>query len=208
MRGSGPDLAPVDLFPESAGRPEQSLVVHALLGLGQEPADDDVLGPRHRHGHGIDIDIVATSEEVVVDGDAGRVEDEVDDHIAVDRLHQPALGRATGLEPDVTESSQGPVDVIRLHQQVDVVVRDGRAARPEAQAACQRVGNVPVAEGGGRTLQDREHGLDPFVRLRGRHGSLGTRHGRGQSNPRNLPAPCSPASSPCAGVARSSSSWR
>ena len=96
-------------------------------------------------------------------GPPARAEDEVDEHLAVPDLVQPVLGRRVGLHARAGECIPRALGVLRLDEEVDVVVGLGAPARPRREPAAECERNALVPEDGCHPLQrGDEAGHRPF----------------------------------------------
>ena len=105
-------------------------------------------------------------DERVVDGDARRVEDQVDEDALVPRLVEPALGRLLGTEARFGEHLQRALRVLRLDEEVEVVLGLRAAARPDRNAAAQDEGHAGLAQRRGGALQRLQKLVETGFRLR------------------------------------------
>src|SRR3954470_8048736 len=173
-------VEPVDLFAQGARDRERPGVVQRVLGEGAQHREDEVVEPQHRHPHGLDRELLGALEQGRRVVEALEVPDQVDEHLAVPRLEQPALRRALGAHPVVGERALGAVGVLLADREVEVVARGRPAARPRGHAAGEREGHVGAAERRGGALER----LGDLGRLGRRllacHGGVATRAaGRG-----------------------------
>src|SRR5919206_841759 len=134
-----PHLLPVDLLAQGARDLKAAAEVRLLLGEREELRDHDVLERRDRHRQREHLERLRAVEQLVVDGPARRVEDQVDEHVAVVSLQEPVLERPLRPEPGLAESLQRALRVLRLDEQVDVVLGLRAAAGPRREAAAERV---------------------------------------------------------------------
>src|SRR5206468_2997344 len=101
--------------------------------------------PQHAHLHRMHFRLAGAFDERVVDGDAGRVEDQVDEDALVPRLVEPTLGRLLGPEARFGEHLQRALRVLRLDEEVEVVLGLRAAPRPDRNAAAQDEGHAGLA---------------------------------------------------------------
>src|SRR5581483_6709980 len=74
---------PVDLLPQRAGDLEHRAVVEVLLGQRHQLRDHDVVERRDEHSHRVHLEHLGAVEHPVVDPEAARLEDQVDEHAVV-----------------------------------------------------------------------------------------------------------------------------
>jgi hypothetical protein len=102
-----PDAVPDDLLAERAGDFENVLVVDLVLPHAEQLRHHHVLEGHDVHRHGVDVELIGTLEHLVVDRAARRLEDDVDEHVAVPGLVEPLLGRLLDAELGRAERLEG-----------------------------------------------------------------------------------------------------
>jgi len=103
------------------------------------------------------------------DGAAGGMEDQVDENVAVPRLHEPALRWALEAKARRRERLLRPFDVALAHEEVDVVVGRRAAARPRGEPAPEEERHLRVAQRGRAALHRLDELEEGVVGL-GAHG--------------------------------------
>jgi hypothetical protein len=129
------------------GEVERVLVHRAQL------RDHDVVQRHDRQRLRLDAQLVGALQELVDPGQPGEVPDEVDQHVAVPGLEEPALRRALGPHAGADQRLQPALAVLLAHREVDVVVGRRAAAGPAGHAPGQGERHVGVTQGGGRALE-------------------------------------------------------
>jgi hypothetical protein len=109
---------------------------------------DDVLERHHEQRHRAHVHALRAPHDRVVDADAERVVDQVDQHLPVPRLQQPPLGGPLRAQPFRLEHLERALGVLGPHHQVEVVGRLRTPARPRSEAAAEQEGDLgPVQRG-------------------------------------------------------------
>ena len=174
-RGRRAHMIPVDLLAQRAGDGQQALVAQVVLGDRHQLGDQHVLERHDAHLHREHRHLFTTRDHVVVHRQPLGREDQVDEHVAVPRLHEPLLRRILRAHARVRERGDRALDVLPLDHEVEVVPRLRPAPCPRREAAAEQERHVRPAQRGGRLLQ---RGLEVGERLLfGRHGPSCTRPG-------------------------------
>ena len=154
------------------------------LAEREELRDHDVLERHHAHGRGEDLTLLSARDQLLRDGPGRRLEDEVDEHVAVVGLHEPSLRRMLDPEPRLGEDAGRALDVPRLDEEVDVVIRARAAACPCRERAAEDERHLVLAQGGRGLLHrladvgELGHGLRRYpAPVRGETGRIGVRTG-------------------------------
>ena len=141
-------LVPDDLLAQRARDLEHRRVVRLLLGQREQLRRQHVLHRRDRQPHRHHLALLRAVEQLVGHRAAGGREDQVDERVVVVRLQQPVLGRALGPHARVGQHLQRALGVLGLDEEVDVVIGDRAAARPDRKPAREREADLGVAERG------------------------------------------------------------
>ena len=173
------DHVPVDLLPQRPQGRQHRREVAVVLVEGEQLLGDQVRGREHGHLHRQDVQRVGP-RQALTDVEAVGAVQQVDHDAVGAHLDQPVLGRVLDLESPLAQLLDDRVDVIGVHEEVDVVRVLGRAERPRGVPTGQCIGMADLLEGDGDALEALAQ------RLGGRlgHADLCTRQARSHERPR------------------------
>lgn len=159
-------LVPGDLLAQRPSDLEHLRIVGLLLLEGEQLGHHEVLERDHGQAHRHHLALLGTPEPLVADRPAARAEDEIDQDVAVPDLVQPVLRRAVGAQARPGEGGLGAFGVLRLEEEIHVVIGLGPAARPCREPAAEGEGDPLVAQDRGHLLERADEGAH---RALGRH---------------------------------------
>ena len=127
-----------------------------MLAQGEQLRAHHVLDRHDVHGHGVDVELLGALEHPVVDRAAGRLEDDVDEDVAVPGLVEPLFGRILDPEARRFECLDGRFGVLRLDHKIEVVIALRPATGPGGQSAAEQERHVRFAQRCGGLLERLE----------------------------------------------------
>src|SRR5436190_16819822 len=154
--GSAANVLPVDLLPHGPGHLDDALVVELVLAQSGQLRHEHVLERDHLHRHRVDVQFLRAREDRILDRLSRRPEDQVDHHLTVERLVEPAFRRCLGSQPRGREDSQATLGVRLSQHQVDDVRGLRAAALPDRQTPAQEERPLRVPPQARHLLQCRE----------------------------------------------------
>ena len=137
------------MLAKAAGVLEYRAVVEVVLGEGEQLRHHQIVDPEDRHRHRMDVENLRSREQVVVHAQASRPEDEVDEHVTVPCLVQPAFRGNLRAHARRGARVQGALRIVFMDHEVDVVLRRRAAARPCRDTAANGEPDVGLAQRGG-----------------------------------------------------------
>ena len=117
-----------------------------LLAHREQLRGEHVVERGHEQRLGRHLERGGPLEVRVADRPAGRVEDQVDEDVAVPGLQQPSLRRPLGPHARGLERFQRPLGVAFAEEEVDVVVGRWPAARPGREPAAEEERDIRLRE--------------------------------------------------------------
>jgi hypothetical protein len=139
-----------------------------------ELREQHVLKRHHRRGHRKHRKLVGALEHLIGERQTSRMEDQVDQHLAVVGLVEPLLRRSLGPHSSLLQRAQRGLCVLRPDHHIEVVLRTRSAASPGGQATPEQELDLSIAQRCNRQLQCVGESIKRFV---SRHRNRDTRNG-------------------------------